>query len=193
MNPGVLSLAARARRRGFTLLEVLVVLLIIGVLSSLAVLSSGLAARNGPLEEESRRLLALMRFAAEEAVLRTEELALNIDGNGYQFLILVDNAWQPLEDTTLRPRDWPEDLHAELTLEGRDVDLQLPGDADDADEDGEKGDDSKVRPQILILSSGELSPFTLTLTDEARQIRRSLRGSLLGKLELIDPDAEARP
>ncbi len=57
---------------GFTLLELLVVLVIIGIVSSFAVLSTGLATHDKPLDKEAQRLLALMQMAGEEAVLKTQ-------------------------------------------------------------------------------------------------------------------------
>ena len=84
---------------GFTLLELLVVLVIIGIVSSFAVLSTGLTGRNKPLDKESQRLLALMQMASEESVQKTEELGLTISNDSYRFLRYDydQNTWQPIE------------------------------------------------------------------------------------------------
>ncbi len=46
---------------GFTLIEVLVVVVLIGVLSAVALLSVGAVGRKDPLEDETRRLHALLQ------------------------------------------------------------------------------------------------------------------------------------
>ena len=151
---------------GFTLLELLVVVVIIGIVSSFAVLSTGLTGRDKPLGKEAQRLLALMQMAGEEAVLKSEELGLIVSNDGYHFLSYQENAWQPLEDDLFRERGLPDDLTLDLVLEGRPIVLDDPSLTDsktDSDMDDDK--DKPKPPQILFLSSGEVSPFALTLSE----------------------------
>lgn len=158
------------RAAGFTLLELLVVLVIIGIVSSFAVLSTGLTGRDKPLNKESQRLLALMQMASEESVEKTEELGLTVSNDGYHFLRYDydQNAWQPLEDDLFRERRLPDDLTLDLVLEGRPIELGDPSQTDStatSKSDIKDAKDKPKPPQILFLSSGEVSPFTLTLSE----------------------------
>ncbi len=153
---------------GFTLLELLVVLVIIGIVSSFAVLSTGLTARDKPLGKESQRLLALMQMASEESVLKTEELGLIVSNDSYHFVRYDQNAWQPLKDDLYRERSLPDNLTLDLVLEGRPIVLDDPSQTDSkatAKSDMKDAKDKPKPPQILFLSSGEVSPFTLTLSE----------------------------
>lgn len=181
-----------AHPTGFTLLELLIVLVVIGIMSSFAVLSVGTADRDKPLAKETQRLLALMRMASEESVQRTEQLGLFIDNDSYRFLRYDQNAWQPLDDDLFRERSLPENLIMTLVLEGRPIVLEDPmALTDDAKKD-EKDKKEKIKPpQIIFLSSGEISPFTLTLSEQPGDALKAIKSVGDGTFT-IDGDADAK-
>jgi prepilin-type N-terminal cleavage/methylation domain-containing protein len=57
------------RSKGFTLVEILVVVVIMAVVISLAVLSIGVTGRDAQLDEESRRIEGLVGLLHERALL----------------------------------------------------------------------------------------------------------------------------
>src|SRR5258708_2669314 len=71
---------------GFTLIEILVVVLIIGLISAGMLLSMSLTGRDRELEKESDRLLALFTYAREQAELQTREYGVLFEDDGYEFL-----------------------------------------------------------------------------------------------------------
>ena len=162
--------------RGFTLVELLVVLLIIGIMVTFA----GLSLRGDPLSEhlreETRRLAALLELAAEDALLEGRELAVRIEPDGYRFLRLEQGRWLGLTEGVLRPRPLPAGMELELRL-------QEEGSAPGAGEDEEDVE----RPQVYVLSSGEMTPFTLRLQAADRDLRYELRADRLGRLEWEGP------
>ena len=87
-----------ARARAFTLLEVLAVMVIVGIVLTFATLAVDTDSRAREMEREAQRLLALLQLAGEEAVLRSEQLALRVGETNYEFMILHDNEWVPLPD-----------------------------------------------------------------------------------------------
>lgn len=159
--------------RGFTLLEVLVVVIIIGVVISFAVLS--INSDDKTLEEDAQRLEALIKLTGQEAVLQSTELALQFDEGGYEFLAYDGKKWQPItDDEILRPRKLPDNVAVDYEPEGQKVTL--------------KGmDDEAKPPRIYFFSSGEMTPFRLSLHRRGELDGYVLTGSARGKTELRGP------
>ncbi|HKU15298.1 MAG TPA: type II secretion system minor pseudopilin GspH [Steroidobacteraceae bacterium] len=152
---------SRARASGFTLLEILVVLVIIGVMVSIATLSIGVLGKDQQVEEESRRVWAVLRQAREEAELQAIDLAIYVAASDYEFLHFDTrrNQWQPIVDDQLyAQRQLPEGLRFRLWLEGREIVLK-PALPDRSDKD----EHEKAPPQLTVLSSGDVVPFELQI------------------------------
>jgi general secretion pathway protein H len=142
---------------GFTLIEILVVVVIIGVLAAGMVLSVTLTGRDRDLEKESDRLLALFTYAREQAELQTREYGVMFQDDGYEFLTYDARrgAWRSIfEDDALGARHLPDGLDFKLIVEGRPVVLTRPKDAKDK------------TPQVMIFSNGDLTAFGATLERE---------------------------
>jgi len=149
----------RKRPHGFTLLELLVVIVIIGVMTSMAVLSFGVLGRDRQSEEEIRRFWVVLQQAREEAELQAEDLAVFISADAYEYLRFEPrrNRWETiLGDELFTQRKLPEGLRFRLRVESREAILK-PGLPDRGDEDENK----KWPPQVMVLSSGDVMPFEL--------------------------------
>lgn len=137
--------------RGFTLIEILVVLTIIGIILATARLSFGTAGSERAAEDEARRFAELLNLVAEQAVLRASEYGVRTEADGYRFYLHKQGEWQPIEDDPLlRPRKLPTNLHGQLSVQGQ---VAAAG-----------TDRETSAPQILLLSSGEQTQFELRLT-----------------------------
>jgi general secretion pathway protein H len=130
--------------RGFTLLEVMVVMLLIGIMTGFALLSVG----GGPKErltEEGQRLAALVELHQQEVILRGEVRGIRFTRTGYAILSLNEQGeWQPpAAATTLVQRELPKDIVLGLWVDDRPAALAA----------------TDRLPQVLLLASGEATDF----------------------------------
>jgi general secretion pathway protein H len=145
---------APGAQRGFTLVEILVVVVIIGVLAAGMLLSVSLTGRDRELEQESTRLVDLFKYAREQGELQTREYGVMFQDDGYQFLVYDAHRglWREVfEDDALSERKLPDGLTVTLTVDARPVVLKRPKDAKDK------------TPQVMLFSNGDLSTFSVTL------------------------------
>lgn len=196
MKAGLQARRRPRRNGGFTLIEILVVVTIIAVLSSLVLLSVGVVRDDRDVETELRRTASLIELAADEAVLQGRDFGIEFLVAGYRFVELdpLIGRWnEVVGDDLLRPRRLPDGMEFEVTVEGRRVRLAREAAAVDTsakDKEKGKGLASSYTPHALILSSGDLTPFELALIrrgDDLTQVLRILPG---GEIRIGEDDAE---
>jgi len=157
--------SSRHKDSGFSLLELMIVMVIIGILVSVFTLSVGSYSDN-QADEHARRLAALIDLVSEEATIQGREIGLLFLQRGYEFSVRepgVDDdgnpvwLWVPLEDDRLlQKRDLGEEYTLELLIENKVVDL-----------DSKRNEKETYQPQVFILSSGDLNPpFSVQLQPE---------------------------
>lgn len=167
----------RPAQQGFTLMELLVVMVLIGVVAGLASLSIGDGAER-ELRSETERLAMTLRLARDELLITGEsDRALGLRRDGYSFLelmVLDDNTreWHALEGPQLGPRRFPQDLiEVQLELDGEYTALpQTRG----------------WEPHIRLGNTGEMTPAVITLRVAGSELRREIEVTLEGRVEVRD-------
>lgn len=153
--------------RGFTLLEVLIVVMIIAAVSGGMIMALSAGGPESMLHREAMRFRVAMEMATDRAMLTNEELGLRVTEEGYDFVRWQGTEWQQVKNSKpLEPYTIDENIALKLELEG------LPWEEDSLFEsDGlfanafEDDDDEKaIKPQVFIFSYGEFSDFSLTFS-----------------------------
>ena len=132
----------RQTQAGFTLIELMVVMVLIGALISMVHISLG---ENNARQarQEAQVLLGQMHGLREKAVLEGQEYGLRLEPEAYQLMRFEGEQWQAAEPRVLLP----EALRLALTLDGQDQPLAAGAGI----------------PQLLWLSSDESTMFSLHL------------------------------
>jgi len=177
-----------AQAAGFSLLELLVVVFIIGILATMFTLSVGVLGSDPELEKEIDRLQALLNLAREDALTHGRELGVRFYPHGYEFATFQEDFvdyYDPDDEvqdqsewivmnpgTLLKPRRLPEGIVIELEIDGRQIVLDEKKVTDTATSDNEQdpsvagtdegyGDGEPYRPQIWLYSTGDMNPFII--------------------------------
>ncbi len=149
----------RSKLSGFTLLEIMIVVVIVGLLASVVAPMISKSA-DDLLKEETDRFVALIKLAQDEAILQSRQLGLKMEPDGYSFLQQQDDSddWIFFSEGPFRQRKLSSNTKTFLHLDG--VDVLLVENNIEVEGDGEK---KKLKPHAFILSSGEMTPFSYEL------------------------------
>jgi len=162
---------------GFTLIEILVVVVILAVVSVAVLLSTGAIGGERQLGHEANRFQALLSYACEQAELTGREIGISINREGYRFSRLEHNDWVPIVKDELRARKWLAGTEVQISRDNQPVRIL---------------DAFPEKPQLVCFSSGELTAFRLSISLPDVSTRYRLDGEPDGTISLVAADSHAR-
>jgi general secretion pathway protein H len=154
------------RAAGFTLLELLVVLIILAAISSAVAISAGsTSSPEKRIATVGKRLFAEMQFALDEALVQQRLMGLRIDIEGdvaaaYSWHRYQknegNNTWEMLDNDALSAVSLTDELFIDATID--DVLLEALSELSLNDE----SEDIQTPPSIIFYPNGDISEFSLT-------------------------------
>jgi general secretion pathway protein H len=172
------SRAARSANAGFSLLELLMVVAIVGLLVQAVALSWRSIGTDQELEQETGRLRGMIDLLNEEALMQSRDYGIMFTETGYRFYVYDYQRLQwvePQADRLLQAHSLRPLLSMALVLDGREVPLEP---------DFESQDVENPEPQVMVLSSGEVTPFSVEMSRAGVAGRFELTAALNGDVEV---------
>jgi type II secretion system protein H len=160
-------------QRGFTLWELLIVVAIVALTVSMVQLSVGLSDETRDLKRIGKDLGKLFHLLNQEAVFESRNYAISVQDTGFTVLEYKDGDWEPAADKFFTRIKMTESQSSQLIIENQVIDIAPK---------------TKSDPHILILSSGEMTPFEWRISDELTQSGILLQGNVLGGVLMTGPE-----
>lgn len=197
-------------QRGFTLLEIVLVMFVIGIAFGMLGISIGSGTRPYEIKSAAKRLYASAALASEEAILTNTQFGLRFDidpefaGPGehyiydwYQFDPMAMR-WVKLEEhDVLKPGDLPENIRLQIEIEGQPL---IVGSKEKKisklaleQKQEEEGKGDPEYPDVFFMSSGELSAFEVRIADkdlDEYEGEYRIEGEMVGRVKYFRPGDE---
>lgn len=167
--------AGLATTAGYTLIEILIVLFIISIVTSVALLSIS-RSQNHELATFTTELTQLLSLAEEQAMLQPAVLGLTIKNDALQFSSYraipeeKKNVWTPLVNSILTKQHIPDDVEIGINVANK-------KNTDDSDDEKKNSN-----PQIIISTNGDITPFSIYIGRKGEKPRYVIKGDTDGKI-----------
>lgn len=186
-----------SRHQGFTLLEILLVVLLMGLAASAVTFTLGNTDKKQELTRVAQKFMATTELVLDETVLSGHFIGIIVDDDRYRFVVYHEDKWQPLEsDRMLGEVQMEPEISLALVLEGLPLVQEDEEDESWFDEPFIEETDSEKKknpePQIMLFPSGEMTGFELafiTKDENNQNIEVQVVGTALGRLTIGRPDA----
>ena len=158
---------------GFTLWELLMVVAIVAITVSMVQLSVGLSDETRDLKRVGKDLGKMFQLLNQEAVFESRNYAISVKDRGFIVLEYNEGKWLPSPQSFFEKIKMTESQLSELIIENQVIDIS---------------EKTIPEPHILILSSGEMTPFEWRISDQLTQSGILLQGNVLGGVLMSGPE-----
>ena len=162
-----------ASQGGFTLWELLMVVAIVAITVSMVQLSVGLSDETRDLKRVGKDLGKMFHLLNQEAVFESRNYAISVKDKGFIVLEYNEGKWLPSGQSFFGKIKMTESQVSELIIENQVIDIS---------------EKTIPEPHILILSSGEMTPFEWRISDHLTQSGILLQGNVLGGVLMSGPE-----
>ncbi len=149
-------------KRGFTLIEIMVVLIIIGTAATFAVLSFGDFGKSKQAKSAAEQMVQYISLLQQKAILENRLLGITIHPNGYQAKKYIPSkGWQTINNSRVyQEQPLPNGLQFQLS----------------------KSMNESVN--IVIQTSGDITPFDIYIADTNKKKMIQVHGKANGGLSI---------
>lgn len=150
----------KKRLGGYTLVEVIVVIFIIGLVTSLILIRTGTIRFQRKINLFAETFFSFLQVCQQQAILQPAVIGVMLQDDTYQAYYWGDDAWVPLvrTDGFWAPTIIPNDIHIDIA--------------------------SNSKPQIVIDASGGMNAFELTISYYGEPASFRILSSAAGLLTL---------
>lgn len=176
----------RGRPVGFTLLEILLVLLLLSI-SAMIVVPNLPSDQRDDAKQEAERFYQLVQLWSEQALLSGQTLGLRVSDDKYDLLRLGAKEWEPAEKMrTSTEVTLPEGITLDLEVSGfvAEEDRLFDRDSLFDEEMFAEEEDKPKPPQVVLMGNGEIIPFSLTFLVEDKGLWQ-VKGNDVATFELV--------
>lgn len=150
------------KSHGFTLIEILIVIVIITVTVNFAILSFGDFGTKTKITHAAENFADLVLLIKKEAILTDQTMAIKINQDSYEILRLNNNTWQTLKNSIYKKTYLPSGSVMFLVKKKHKTKLNY----------------------IIINATGRVSPFTLSLGKNKDKILLTIIGDSFGNIKI---------
>lgn len=151
------------QNKGFTLIEILIVIVIIGITVGFALISFGDFGQGRSVLFSAEQLANTLQLAQQQAILEANTLGLRIDNNGYQILKFQER-WKPISNKGIfKVIHFPKNTLVNLKTTNH---------------------PPIGTPSIILYASGDMTPFTLILGTPQEHVIATIKGHHNGNIQI---------
>ncbi len=172
--------------QGFTLIEILIVIVIIGIISATTIMAVGDAGRGRRVQAAAIQLKNALELAQEQAVLTESVLGIEVQPHGYRFLQFslnidkenrkINASWQPIKNSTILSQQTLAS-YINLHINIKDTPFQ-------AMQDKLMRSTKETKPQAIIMPDSGFTPFVLTVSNHNGKPAYYIAGDNAGNIRL---------